>query len=109
MKFGLPEASLVLLAAGIVVSVLAMFDSTGLSDGPVPGALMVPGYIMIIAGIAAFEVCSRRNRSAIADYENDRAISAELSRFPDDGFLIDLTGEYKADNGAAIEDLTEGR
>lgn len=114
MKFGLPEASLAMLAAGIAVSVLAMLDRTGLSDGPVPGVLMVPGYIMVAAGIVMFELCSRRNRSAVRDYDLDRAISEELSRFPDDGYVIDLTDEDAADNDAAdngivIEDMTEGR
>lgn len=107
MKFGLPEASITLLAVGIVVTVFATLEYTGVWSNPVPGVLIYLGYAMIIAGIVIFEIAVRQGKRSIEDYEKDVRFCALLSAVPDDGdYVVDLTGEVTEAPDTTLEDLT---
>lgn len=110
--------AIALVAVGLILSIVGMANYVGIADWGIPSAVMYGGYAVTVLGLVFVFLDLRENEDSIREYCEGKEIEDAAESVPDDGYLLDLSGQEKKspfslfgtekdEDEATVTDLTE--
>ncbi len=105
IKLGYP-ATIAILVAGAILSILGMMDFTGITQWGTGYGLLAAGYVICISGLFLVFMDLRESASMLEDYDDMVDARHALGDVPDDDFCVSLVGGQEYEDDTELCDLT---
>lgn len=103
MKFSNSHIAILVAVIGVVLSVVGMAGTTGITSMSYASVVMYAGYAVTILGIVLLYLNLKDNQDIIEEYEMSLEDREVLSKASDEEFHIDLT---RSEEDEEVDPLT---